>query len=149
MSVQASATRANFNFILSGESLVKDSETLLTDAARATVLKAYTVMAQIAATKKWVPLTDVIATDGSCTARGILLGDDITAAALVAGDVTGQIILVGGRCTVDSQLLVLENALTVDSVVAGATVNARRIEDDLANIGIFVEGTRDIDVLEN
>jgi hypothetical protein len=130
----------------------------LTDGARAAVLKKYTVMAQVAASKKWVPLTDVTIEDtGAGVARGIFMGDDVTAAALVAGDVVGQLILVGGAAaTVDSQQLVLENSVTLDTVVsddsAGAdngVVNVRRVEDDLARIGIFVESTIDIDKLEN
>lgn len=155
MSVQARSDLKNFPFILSGESKVKDGQTILTNGARSTALAPFTVMAQIAATKKWVPLTDVAAQTGENTARGILLGDSVTAAALVAGDVTGQVILIGGPCTVDAQQLVLENSLTIDSVCSddpagadNAPVNVRRIEDDLARIGIFIEGTIDIDVLE-
>lgn len=149
MGVQVSTTNQNFPFILSGESKIKDNETILTNGARATVLKQFTVMAQVAASKKWVPLTDVTATDGTCTARGILLSGDIAAASLVAGDVTGQMILVAGPCTVDTQQLVLENNYTVDTVVATGTVNARRIEDDLARVGILAEYTIDITGLEN
>jgi hypothetical protein len=137
---------------------VRDNETLLTDGARATVLKRGTVMAQVAASKKWVPLTDIAAvTTGAAVARGILLSEDVTAAALVAGDVTGQVILVGGAAvTLDAQQVVLENSLTLNTVVsddpAGAdndVVNVRRIEDDLARIGLFVENTIDISKLEN
>lgn len=155
MAVQSSSNLYNFPFVISGESKVKDNETLLTDAARSTVLAPYTVMAQVAASRKWVPLTDVAALDGSNTARGILMGDAVTAAALVAGDVTGQMILVAGPCVVDGSQLVLENSLTINSVCsddpAGAdngVVNVRRIEDDLARVGILVKATIDIDVLE-
>jgi hypothetical protein len=158
MAMQSSATLKNFPLILSGAPLVRDNETLLTDGARATVLKRGTVMAQVAASKKWVPLTDIAAvTTGAAVARGILLSEDVTAAALVAGDVTGQVILVGGAAvTLDSQQVVLENSLTLNTVVsddpAGAdndVVNVRRIEDDLARIGLFVENTIDISKLEN
>jgi hypothetical protein len=158
MAMQSSATLKNFPLILSGALLVRDNETLLTDGARATVLKRGTVMAQVAASKKWVPLTDIAAvTTGAAVARGILLSEDVTAAALVAGDVTGQVILVGGAAvTLDAQQVVLENSLTLNTVVsddpAGAdndVVNVRRIEDDLARIGLFVENTIDISKLEN
>jgi hypothetical protein len=156
MAVQARTDNYNFPFVLSGEPKIKDNETLLTDGSRGTTaLARFTVMAQIAASRKWVPLTDVAALDGSNTARGILLGDAVTGAALVAGDVTGQAILVGGPCLIDDQQLVLENSLTTNSVCsddpAGAdngAVNVRRIEDDLARIGIFIKATRDVDVLE-
>lgn len=155
MAVQSRSDMNNYPFILSGAGLHKDNETLLTDGARATALAPFTVMAQIASSRKWVPLTDVDALDGSNTARGILLGDGVTAAALVAGDVTGQSILVGGPVTVDTQQLVFENSLTLNSVCfetsAGADngpVNTRRVEDDLARIGIFAESTTDIDTYE-
>lgn len=156
MGVQGRTDFTNFPFVLSGETVIKDNETLLQDAARVTPLVAKTVMAQVAASGKWVPLTDVAALDGTNTARGILLGDDITAAALVAGDVVGVPMLVYGPCTLDSSQVVLENALTAASVCsddpAGADngpVNVRRIEDDLRRIGINLEATIDINKLEN
>lgn len=147
----------NFPLTLQGEPRIKDNETILTDGARATVLKRGTVMAQVAASRKWVPLTDVAAVDGSNVARGIYIGDDIAAATIVAGDVTGcPIIVYGVACAIDSSLLVLENSLTINTVVsddpAGAdngVVNVRRIEDDLMRIGIMVVGTYNIDLLEN
>lgn len=155
MAVQSKTDIANFPFVLSGEPQLKDTQTLLTDGSRSAVLAKYTVMAQVAASRKWVPLTDVAALNGANTARGIFLGDDVTAAALVAGDVTNQLILVGGPCTVDAQQIVFENSLTLNSVCsddpAGAdngAVNVRRIEDDLVRVGIFVEDTIDIDVYE-
>ena len=152
MSVQNRTDFTNYVFVRSGSTFTRENETILQDAARATPLLKFTVMAQIAATKKWVPLTDVAALDGTNTARGIYVGEDITAAALVAGDVTVCPILVGFGCTVDRQLIVLENALTLDSVCsddsAGADngpVNVRRVEDDLVRVGIFAEYTFDID----
>ena len=150
MAYQASLNQSNFPFILSGRSFVKDSEVLLQDAGRTTVLAFGTVMAQVAATRKWVPLTDVTATTGAATARGIYVGEPVASADLVAGDVTGAAILVGGDgITVDTQQVVLENSLTLNTVVGATSVNARLIADDLANIGIFVESTIDIDELEN
>lgn len=155
MAVQNRTDQKNFPFFLSGSTIVKDNETILTDGARATVLKFGTVMAQIASTRKWVPLTDVAVQTGENTARGVYVGEDITAAALVAGDITNCPIVVGGLCTVDGGLLVLENSLTINSVCSddpagadNAPVNVRRIEDDLARIGIFVKTTIDIDLLE-
>jgi len=147
MAVQNRADLSNLQLILSGTPYVKDNGTLLTDGARSTVLKTNTVMGQILASKKWVPLTNVAATDGSAIAKGIYVGDDIAAASLVAGDVVNCPILVGGCCTVDSQMLVFENSLTLDTS-CGSTVTLRRIEDDLARIGIFAEDTIDISATE-
>lgn len=152
MSVQNRTDFTNYPFIRSGVTLTRENETILQDAGRTTPLLKNTVMAQVAASKKWVPLTDVAALTGANTARGVYIGEDITAAALVAGDVAVCPILVGFGCTVDRQLIVLENSLTLDSVCsddpAGAdngVVNVRRIEDDLARAGIFMEYTFDID----
>lgn len=152
MSVQNRTDFTNYPFILSGITLARENEIILTDAGRVAPLLKHTVMAQVAASKKWVPLTDVAALDGSNTARGIYLGEDITAAALVAGDVTICPMLVGFGVTVDRQQLVFENALTLDSVCSddavgadNGPVNVRRIEDDLARAGIFAEYTQDID----
>lgn len=157
MALQGRTDQKNFPLIADGAAICKDNETILTDGARATVLKRGTVMAQVAASKKWVPLTDVAAVDGSNVARGIYIGEDIAAATIVAGDVAGCPIIVYGRpCIFDAQLLVLENSLTLNTVVsddpAGAdngVVNVRRIEDDLMRIGIMTVGTYDISVLEN
>lgn len=158
MAVQGRTDFTNYSVILSGGVVTKSNETILTNAGRTTPLVRGTVMAQIAASRKWVPLTDVAALDGSNTARGIYLGeDDITAAALVAGDVTGVVIAVlGTPASLDSSLLVLENSLTINSVCsddpAGAdngVVNTRRIEDDLARIGFIVNTTSAISKIEN
>lgn len=150
MSVQSRTDQKNFAIVISGEPKVKDNETLLQDAGRGTTaLKAGTVMAKVAATGKWKPFINEAATDGSAIASGILLGDDVTGASLVAGDVTGAVILVGGPCTVDAQLLTIENSKSLATVRAGTTVYATTVEDDLMTKGIFVEGTIDIDVLEN
>jgi hypothetical protein len=150
MSVQNRGDNSNIPFISSGVSLVKEAETILQDAARVNPLVKKTVMAQIAASKKWVPLTDLAATDGSAIARGVYMGDDIPAADLVAGDVVDVPILVGGgAATLVREDIVLENALTLDDVLQAATINEHRVEDDLNRIGLFPEYTVSIDELEN
>lgn len=83
---------------------------------------------------------------GAVKPVGIYLGDSITAAALVAGNITDVAILAGGCCTVDSQLIVFDDGVsTVDTVLAGG----QTVREALAAIGIFVESTIDIDGLEN
>lgn len=150
MAVQSRLNQTNYNLILSGATLVKDNETMLQDAGRSTDLVRGTVMAQVAATGKWVPLTDIAATTGEAIARGIYMGDDVLAASLVAGDVTGRLILVGGAgATLASAELTFENSLTAASVVAATTLAAHTIADDLAAIGLFLEDTIDIDDFEN
>lgn len=149
MSVQNRSNNANLAFILSGASFRNDQATILQDAGRSAVLAFGTVMAKIAATGKWVPLIDVALTTGAGLARGIYVGAEISAAALVAGDVVDVPILEGGACTVDTEQVVLENSLTLADVVEAATVQARTIRDDLARVGIFTEETVEISSYEN
>ena len=148
--VQSSSENSTVVFLRSGRTLVRESETILQDAGRATPLLQKTVMAQVAATKKWVPLTDIAAVTGEAIARGIYMGDDIPAATLVAGDVVDvPIIAAGAAATFSRDQLVLENALTLDTVVQAAAVDAHRVEDDLARIGLFAEYSVAIDEFEN
>lgn len=99
----------------------------------------------VAASGKWVPFKPD-AVNGGQTPRGVLLVDSVTAAALVAGDVTGQSILTGGACTVDSQQIVFDDGVsTLDTVLAGG----KTVRDYLADVGIFTEDTIDIDGYEN
>jgi hypothetical protein len=150
MGVQARQDNSRIPFIRSGTSLIRDAEVILQDAVRATPLLKYTVMAQIAATKKWVPLTAVAGVDGSAIAKGVYMGDDITAATLVAGDVVDVAILIGSDCTVDENQIVFDDGtLSKDSVVEAATVGVHRTEDDLNKVGIFLEATIDVERFEN
>lgn len=136
--VQVTTQNNTLDLYMSGMAISKDQETILQDAGRTTPLVFGTVMAKIAATGKWVPLINVALTTGAGVARGIFVGADITAAALVAGDVIDVPIVVGGdSLVVDENLITLENSLTLATVVETGTVQARTIEDDLINVGIF------------
>lgn len=121
--------------------------TLEQDAGRSDPLETYTVLGyKGGATKKWVPLTDIDALDGSNKPAGIYVGPEITAAAIVAGDVTLQdaSILVGGMgVEVDTNKLVFENSLTLDSDIdyidtGGSNGSLGTIEQLLRVIGIFI-----------
>ena len=149
MSVQNAANQSTVPFIRSGISYVREAETLAQDAGRTEDLLTYTLMAQIAASKSWVPFTNEAATDGSAIAKGVYVGDNIAAATIAAGAVPGLAILTGGACTIDQNQLVIENSKTLDTVVGATTVEAHRVEDDLNEVGIFVEDTEDIDEFEN
>lgn len=137
-------------FLLSGSTHVRDGQVIAQDAGRATALVNRTVMAQYssgASKGKWVPLTDVTAvTDGSDYARGIYVGEDIAAASLVAGDVANNNIIVSGPCTLDKDLLVLENSLTLETQ---CDRNLDTIEDMLIKIGIIPEATEYVSEVEN
>ena len=150
MSVQVRLNNDTRPFILDGGiSFVKESEVLVTDAGRVGDIKTFTLMAQIAATKKWVPYTDEAATNGSGVAKGIYVGMDILEADIKAGDVVDLPILVGGNFTIDKTQLVFEGGTGLDDVFASGTIHEKRVDDQLAEIGIFTEATTDIDGFEN
>lgn len=149
MSVQAYREQTNVGFIKNENSLVK-TETIQQDESRTTNLLPYTVMAYVAAAKKWVPFNSVSGTDGSAMPRGIYLGDTILAATLVAGDVEDMPILVGDAI-VDQNLVVYDDdTLTEDSVIGSGTIHAVRAVDALAaNANIYMQDTIDITAVEN
>jgi hypothetical protein len=137
-------------FFLSGSTVYKDSETILQDGGRVDPLVTYTLMAQISANKKWVPLTNVAATNGTAIAKGIYVGDDIPAADLADADVTNVPIVVGGAlATFADDKLTIENSLTFDTIVAVGTIAEHRVEDDLNRIGLYAESTVDASSYEN
>lgn len=99
------------------EALERSDATLLTDAGRVTPLAKYTVLAKVAATGKYVPWTSLVAVDGSAIPRAIYLGDDIAAATIAAGDVTGLHILDGDALVDESKLVFDGGTLSLASVI--------------------------------
>lgn len=59
MALRAKVTVDSTGIVLYGSGLFKDDITFLQDAGRVAALAPFTVLAQQASTKKWVPLTDV------------------------------------------------------------------------------------------
>lgn len=151
MQVQVQNNNSNIPFIRDGIRYTEQA-TLAQDAGRSAVLAFGTVMAKVAATQKWVPFTSETATDGTSTPTGIFIGADVTAAALVAGDVLDAPILVGGACLVDNGQVVIENSKTLATVLTTGTTTVIQIitvKDALAQVGIFVSDTVDITSFEN
>lgn len=153
MTVQSSLDNNSVPFIRFANPAVIDGVAVIAqDAGRATALAPFTLMAKIAATKKWVPFTDETAVDGSAIPAGVYLGASITAAAIVAGDVVDNQILVGAAL-IDLNQLIIENSKTLDTVInatGGAdNINIQTVRDYLANKGIFAEDTVDISSFEN
>ncbi len=149
MSVQNRADLTNNPFILSGMSFVKNGEILLQDGARAVPLAPFTVMSKILASGKWVPFDDeTVVETGASVPQGIFLGDAVPAADLVAGDVVGQSILVGGALTYDTEQLVIENSKTLATVVKATTAVdntiVKTVGDLLEDKGMFAEATVEI-----
>lgn len=109
---------------------VLHGQIIKTDAGRTGNLKKYTLMAQVSGAK-WVPLTavaygELAPVDGSVLPAGILISDEITEAAIKAGDVSGAVIAVYGPAEFDAAKLVIENSLTLASVcVDGMSVGAK------------------------
>ena len=149
MTVQNSADLTNLGFIKSGNPYSTDSATIAQDVARTEDLVFGTVMAYVPGSSNWVPYTDIAATDGSALPRAIYIGDDIASADIVAGDVTNSPMLVGGGCSVDVDQVVLENSLTLETVIGSGTIAAITVGDYLKTVGIYTEDTIAIDGFEN
>ena len=62
------------------------------------------------------------------------MGDDIAAATIVAGDITNQDLLIGADKMIDEDLIILENSLTLASVISATGLTIRQ---HLQNIGIY------------
>jgi hypothetical protein len=149
MAVQARRDNTNFPFILNGMALTKGDQTVVQDAGRATAMALYTVMTYDPATAKWNSWTDETATDGTQYPKGILLRA-LTAAEIVAGDVSDVPIMVGGLgVLVNEDLLVIENSLTLATVINVPTNLNSTAEGELNKIGIWPEIAASMDLLEN
>lgn len=155
MSVQNRADINTSPFVLSGSPFSRNAEVLLTDGGRSAPLLQFTLLAQVAATSKWVPFTSLVTVEtGVSVPRGIYLGDDITAAAIAAGDIANLSVLVGGMgVTYDDGQLVIENSLLLTSVIKASTaadnVIVGQVKDFLESKGLFAESTVDIAGFEN
>ena len=73
--------------------------------------------------------------------QGIYMGEEITAAALVAGDVVDAPIIIFG-VIIDEDKLVLEASLDLDDVVGAGDPGAKTIRDILRGISIIPRSTR-------
>ena len=79
----------------------------------------------------------VTAATGEVTASipaGLFMGDDIAFADIVAGDVTNQHLLIGGNKYIDEDMIILENSLTLASVV---TATGKTVRQHLEELDIF------------
>ena len=143
MAVQVRLDVNNNPFVLGGEAFSRNNEILLQDAGRAIPLAQFTVLGQDAVTGKWVPFDSLIITEtGRSVPRGIYLGADIPTADIVAGDIAQLSVLVGGAgVTYDLDQLVIENALTLASVIKASTavdnVIVGQVKDFLENKGLY------------
>lgn len=150
MAVQNRSDNKNVSFVLGGNAQSINDATIAQDLARVDPLVFGTVMAQVAADQKWVPLTDIAAIDGTATPAAIFIGQDIPAADIVAGDVELQALLVGSSVQVDKSQVVLENSLVLsDLITAVPWASTETIQSVLHMNGIDVENTEEISSFEN
>ncbi len=146
--VQSRLDNSNLPFILSGDAVSKEAETLKQDAGRSGALVLFTLMAYDSVNAKWVPYTDETATDGTQIPKGVSLSS-ATEAEIKAGDVADFSVLVGRSVTIDKDQLVIENSKLLTTVI-NVPVNLKAtVEEMLRYVGIFVEKTVNIDELEN
>ena len=151
MAVQTRVNNDTTPFILGGQSLIKKG-VIAQNGARTTVLKKYTVLAQVASTGKYTPYVSGTTTTGASVPSAIYLGDDIAAADLVAGDVGDLDILVGGGCLVDKNQVVFDDGTLSNASVVIAIANAfwtLTAEKCLGLFGIYQQDTIDISEIEN
>ena len=149
MTVQTNTTNVNKPFVLAGFPVSLTKAIVFKDAGRTAVLAFGTIMAKIASSQKWVPLTDLAAVDGSAVAQGVYIGANIPAAKIAANDVPDCQILIGSGAILDVGQIVLENSLELDDVCACAVAvgvgdkvhDIVTVRDLLARRGIILEET--------
>jgi len=79
----------------------------------------------------------VTAATGEVTASlvaGLFVSDDVASADIVAGDITNQSLLVGSDKMIDEDQIVLENSLTLASIIVAT---GKTIRQSLQDIGIY------------
>lgn len=104
------------------------------------------VMTLNPATNIWQPLTNVAATDGTEAPRGVFVGEDIDPHALAAGNVTNQLICIGGPVEFGSNTIVFHNGVALTDEITNQNIT---VESALASIGIYVESVNFVSQLEN
>ncbi len=127
-------------FILDGNPKKLTLATMLQNGSTVD-LEPYTIMSKIAANQTWVPLTDLVAVDGTNIPQGIYTGPTIPLSEIQAGDIENLEIILGGNISVDVNKLVLQNSLTLDDIITiqTGTNSLRTIRDYLVIIGIFTQ----------
>lgn len=98
----------------------------------------------VTAVNKLVPLNGANVNGGQKFA-GILENNGITAAQMVAGDITSGKLIIGGRGVVDSAQLVWENGLSLGTVLP----SGKTVEQEMRDLGIFVAAPVNINEFEN
>jgi hypothetical protein len=140
MAVQQASNLSNKPFILAGPGYQK-AGTFAQIGARSGDIEYGTVVSYAPATGLWHPFRSAGGTDGTQTPKGIVLAT-IAEADLKAGAVDDVPVLIG-NALIDSEQLVVENSLTLATVITVPTNCAQNVEDALRNVGIFMTTTID------
>jgi hypothetical protein len=116
--------------ILSDSSDVRN-ETLASIQGRVTPILYGTVMARVAADRRWVPWNNVLAVDGSALPRGIYLGDEIAAADIAAEHIDDVPILVGNARVNEEKVVFDDDVLSANSIIGAGGIAATTGRDCL------------------
>ncbi|MCK4817424.1 hypothetical protein KA005_16760 [bacterium] len=129
-----------------GATIIKGAGLLftITDGATPFIAGDFCTMIVATGSLKYAALVADSA-DGTQFPAGIYNGDDITAAAVVAGDVDLPVIVIGGDGKINRSSIVFHNgADTLDTIVNGKTLEAH-----LNDMGLFFKDVVDVAEYEN
>lgn len=137
MTLESKVTLDSTGTILGGSGNFKDDQTIEQDAGRGTAdMVIYTVMVRDAATEKLKPMT--VLTDVLSESLPVgLLWQTVGFAPIVAGDVLNQKLLAGGDIKIDEGKIIIENSLTLESLITVPAGGQRTIRTALQLLGIF------------
>ena len=112
-----SYTYSTASLVTRGYTITRDTQTIKANGSRTEDLKCNTVMGYDVATQKWTPFIST-AVDGTAHHVGIYAGPDIPFADIVAGDVTGVDIIVGGDAiaVIREDQIVFEPQWMIDNI---------------------------------
>jgi len=124
------------DFILRGKPKIRHDGVLAQHAGRSGDIVPFTLMGKIAATGKLQTYVNAAAGDGTAIPQVIYIGPTILEADIQAGDVEGLIVL-ERDAEFDESLLVIENSLTLDTVITVGTTDLRTVRDYLMNLNLI------------
>ncbi len=134
---ESKLTLETFPWDLGGEGVIKDDKTIQQDAGRGAVDMAFlTVMVIDAADQKLKPMTVLTDATSESVPVGLLM-QTVAAASIVAGDVDDVKLLIGSNKMIDEDKIVLENSLTLESLITVPAGGQRTIRTALQDIGIY------------
>lgn len=147
MQVQTRIDVDNTPLIIGGNPKAKESEVVAQDAGHTSDLVYGTLMSYNPTSQKWTPFANEAATNGTQIPTGIILAK-VLEADIVAGDVENIPILVGDA-VINKDLLTIENAKLLTTIINVPTNLNKTVEEVLRWIGIFMSDVVDATSFEN